>query len=212
METDMDAKVNLLSIEICPKGEGGWTLRVPDSGSYVECWTTPDGERHTDLNFFDGRTDRFDDESEWMDGAMTALVVASHWLKTGEMKGVLFADLATPSTGGEPASTALTMRKSSNLDNWYIIERKVHDGSVVSARRISDACVEGGAREMLAIAAAIEASESVSFGRCAVDARGRNEVEFYSPRNSRKRGAVPYKDALALAEEIRATLGAGGGT
>lgn len=59
---------------------------------------------------------------------------------------------------------------------------------------------------MLAIAAAIEASESVSFGRCAVDARG-NRVEFYSPRNSRERGCVSRADALALAQEIRSQLG-----
>ncbi len=115
-------------------------------------------------------------------------------------------------------NVALTIRKSSYIDNWYLIERKkregVHglridrdgNGSYIDSARISDADVEGTAAEMRAIASAIEASEFVSYYRCAVDART-PQVRFYSPRNSQRHGIVSRADAVALAQEIRLLLG-----
>lgn len=115
-------------------------------------------------------------------------------------------------------NVALTIRKSEAIDDWYVIERKVHDGRVwteydrngdgtlmVSAR-FSDADVEGTSAEMLAIAEAIFASEATAFRRCAVDART-PQVKFYSPRNSQRPGVVSDTDALALAREIQLLLG-----
>lgn len=111
----------------------------------------------------------------------------------------------------------LTLRES-GLDDWYVIELAEHDGRTWLERdgngcyglrcssRMSDADVEGTAAEMLAIANAIDARGHVSFKRCAVrwtDAH----AEFWSPRNSQRRGIVSHDDARLLAEEIRAKLG-----
>lgn len=106
---------------------------------------------------------------------------------------------------------------------WYTIEKAEHGnvqttvmdgpnhGFLYYSGRISDADVEGPAHEMLAIAEAIEQRRRVEFKRCAVDARvcveddldGYEIVLFWSPRNSRMRGAVDLADAQRLAAQIR---------
>ena len=114
---------------------------------------------------------------------------------------------------------AVKMVKSDSLDNWYLIEKAEHSGAMQTvldgprsgflwcASRICDADVEGYAGEMLAIAEAIEKQERAEFKRCAVDATREEEVLFWSPRNSRMRGAVERHDALELAAQIRRELG-----
>lgn len=108
----------------------------------------------------------------------------------------------------------LVCRKSDALDDWYVIDRKVHDGtselrqgrhgglSFFMSSRISDADVEGRAAEMLAIADAIDADGSVSFRRCAVDCVA-DGFEFYSPRNSTVDGCTSAACAKRLAVNIR---------
>jgi hypothetical protein len=114
---------------------------------------------------------------------------------------------------------ALTLRHCEDFGDWYIIERAKHDGrvwlepteygaSLRSSARISDADVEGTAADMLAIADAIEARGEYSAKRCSVDAVGA-DVLFCSPRNSTVDARVPRVVAAALAQEIRAKLGAG---
>lgn len=104
---------------------------------------------------------------------------------------------------------------SGPFDNWYCIERAEHDhtGKIagqgfVWSGRISDADVDGTAEEMLTLAYAIERREWESHKRCAVDARAAlgGNVEFWSPRNSQRRGRVSLVAAQALAREIREKL------
>jgi hypothetical protein len=71
---------------------------------------------------------------------------------------------------------------------------------------MSDADVEGTAEEMIAIADAIDSRAHVSFKRCAVKWTDEH-VEFWSPRNSQRRGVVSHEDATLLAGEVRAKLG-----
>ena len=110
---------------------------------------------------------------------------------------------------------ALTLRKSENLDDWFVIERKEHDGrmwlepiefgrALRCSARISDADVEGDAKEMQLIAEAIETRCSFLARRCAVRIEG-DCAYFWSPRNSLRKAAVPLAVADALASEIRAT-------
>jgi hypothetical protein len=118
----------------------------------------------------------------------------------------------------------LTLRKSAWIDDWYVIERVEHDGrewiesreedgvtygSLMKSSRISDACVEGTAVEMLGIAEAIEARGSYSAKRCMVRVVDGDKAMFMSPRNSRVPGFVPLAVADALAAQIRKVLGAG---
>lgn len=85
-------------------------------------------------------------------------------------------------------------------DGWYVIEYA--DGT-----RLSDACVEGPATDMLGLADAIERRRDFSEWRCAVTFDG-DRVQFYSPRNTTGGyGEVPFAVADALAAEIRAKLG-----
>lgn len=112
----------------------------------------------------------------------------------------------------------LTIVKSSNLDDWYIIERAEHDGrmwfeqtgphssALRCSSRFSDADVEGHASEMMAIALAIIERGEVSFRRCSVDAR-REPVRFRSPRNSNEDGEVTLAEADRLATKIIELLG-----
>jgi hypothetical protein len=109
-------------------------------------------------------------------------------------------------------SDRLTLRKGF-LDDWWIIERAEHDGRegitdgmYWHSARISDADVEGGASEMLAIAEAIRARGNFSAKRCAVEVDG-DRVAFRSPRNSQTDGIVSLAVADALADEILAELG-----
>lgn len=114
------------------------------------------------------------------------------------------------------ASVPLTLRKSDMLDDWYLIERKHHDGeswfepteygcSYQASARISDADVEGHAHEMLGIATAIEERSTFNAKRCAVWFEG-GRVCFSSPRNSQTPGTVTLEDADNLAREIREKL------
>ena len=111
----------------------------------------------------------------------------------------------------------LTIRKSDNLADWYLIERAEHDGrtwlervegglAMRASARFSDADVEGTAEEMRDVADAIQRGTYAEHVRCAVDARG-DLVLFHSPRNSQTRGIVDHVEAVALAVEIRALLG-----
>lgn len=112
----------------------------------------------------------------------------------------------------------LTCRKSDGMDDWYVIERKNHDGrvwmeqvsdigfSLRSSARLGNADIEGSAFEMQAIAQAIKAKDQANFRRCAVYVRDDGMVEMFSPRNSDGPSIVPYARAEALAEEILAAL------
>lgn len=111
----------------------------------------------------------------------------------------------------------LTIRKSDDLGDWYVIERAEHDGrqwmestgpnsaTLRCSSRFSDADVEGYATEMLAIAVTIELRSRVLFRRCAVDATT-EPVRFWSPRNSQIDGEVTLAEAVALAKEIRTVV------
>lgn len=107
----------------------------------------------------------------------------------------------------------LTLKKSKYMDDWYTIELAEHENkywsepteygsTLMYSGRISDACVEGTAEEMLAIADAIDNKTSVSFKRCAVNITY-SEVRFRSPRNSKKDGIVSHAEASELAAKIR---------
>lgn len=108
--------------------------------------------------------------------------------------------------------------KSDCLDDWFTIERAEHEHrqwfestgpnsmQFMDSARISDACVEGTAVEMLAIAKAIEARGSVSFKRCEVRVVGDNAF-FCSPRNSEEDAEVSLADADAFAAQVFSVLG-----
>jgi len=103
--------------------------------------------------------------------------------------------------------------KSVAIGNWYTIERAHHEGRtgirrtsygmvVWCSARISDACVEGPAHEMLAIADGIDAGCDVEFRRCSVTFVA-DGVLFESPRNSQRPARVSMASAKALAARIR---------
>lgn len=113
----------------------------------------------------------------------------------------------------------LTLKKG-YMDDWYTIERAEHEEIqeirkhptlpnvmiLYYSGRISDACVEGDASEMMAIAQAIQAEGSAQFDRCAVQRVEGHGFFFWSPRNSQERAFVETEDAKELAEEIKARL------
>lgn len=76
----------------------------------------------------------------------------------------------------------LLFRKSTVLDDWYLIERAEHDG-MLSSRITPDSDVEGTKEEMLGIALAIRKRDLEVYKRCAVTVEGDN-VYFFSPRNT----------------------------
>lgn len=111
----------------------------------------------------------------------------------------------------------LALVKQDHMGDWYTIEKAYHSHtewyerteyglSFQHSGRISDACVEGTAYEMRELAVAIERRGAESFKRCAVDAT-KEKVEFWSPRNSQRRGIVSRVDADALAAEIFRIVG-----
>lgn len=112
----------------------------------------------------------------------------------------------------------LTIRKSDDIDDWYVIERAEHDGrqwlekteygySFMTSARIGNADVEGTRDEMLAIAKAVEDRTDFHAGRCAVEFdSGAGQFQFSSPRNSIHADAHTTAVADALAAEIRALL------
>lgn len=117
--------------------------------------------------------------------------------------------------------TKLALVKADAMEDWYLIERAVHDGrewlektgancmSFMRSARISDACIEGSAFEMREIAHVIANRGSVKFKRCAVVVdEKKNVARFSSPRNSQKDAIVHLSDADDLAKAIIETLGA----
>lgn len=109
----------------------------------------------------------------------------------------------------------LKLVKSDVLPDWYLIERAEHDGrewfeevspncSVLRcSARFSDADIEGSLGEMIAIADAIRCRGRIEFKRCAVRfVFNETKAEFWSPRNSQKRGVVSIADADDLADQI----------
>lgn len=111
----------------------------------------------------------------------------------------------------------IVLKKSDWLDDWYTIERAHHDNrqwlestgpdsmQLMYSGRISDACVEGSADEMVEIARTIKARGVVSFKRCAVRVAGAHAY-FCSPRNSGKDAEVPLADAEEFADQVLAEL------
>lgn len=107
----------------------------------------------------------------------------------------------------------LVLSKSNWVDGWYLIERAEHDGRkwfeqtepnvmrFMDSARISDACVEGTAGEMLEIAEAIKSRGSYESRRCAVRVEG-DTAYFWSPRNSTTEAAIPISDADNFAEQV----------
>lgn len=111
----------------------------------------------------------------------------------------------------------ITLQKSDWLEDWYTIERAEHENcqwlapiggnglQLMYSGRISDACVEGTAEEMRAIAEAIKARGSASFNRCAVQVKG-DVAYFCSPRNSTRDAEIPLADADEFADQAIAAL------
>lgn len=115
----------------------------------------------------------------------------------------------------EPISVSggLVVRRSEHIDDWYLIQRAVHEGRqgiqqvrpgvarFVCSSRISDADVEGTWDEMRVIAQAIQERTGVAFKRCAVQVHG-DDVWFWSPRNSQREAEVPLAVADAMAAQF----------
>jgi len=110
----------------------------------------------------------------------------------------------------------LAVVKSEHMGDWWTIERAEHPNerwmkpteygaALMYSGRISDACVEGTAWEIIELAAAIENGHSESFKRCAVE-KVEGGYLFSSPRNSQEPGFVPLARAKELAAEIRAKV------
>lgn len=112
----------------------------------------------------------------------------------------------------------IELNKCEHMGDWYTIVRSEHDGrewfkpfghnglSFQSSERLTpDACIEGDASEMLALARAIKDRSSASFKRCAVwfEADG---VHFCSPKNSTEDAIIPEADANDFADRVIAEL------
>jgi hypothetical protein len=104
-------------------------------------------------------------------------------------------------------------------EEWYTIVRAEHDGREwwvevgpntyafrMSAWLSPEACIEGTADEMRALAAAIDCYSGVMFKRCAVQHTTAG-VFFWSPRNSHRKTLVPFHDALDFAAQVFQQLG-----
>jgi len=110
----------------------------------------------------------------------------------------------------------LSLVKADSIADWWLIERKEHDGrswfapahggmSFMRSARISDADVEGPGAEMLDIAEAIEKRSSESHRRCSVSFTADGFL-FCSPRNSQVEALVSVEAADDLARQIRASI------
>lgn len=107
----------------------------------------------------------------------------------------------------------ITLRRC-DLDDWFVIEWAEHDGqmwleplgpqafALRSSARIGDADVEGTRSEMRRIAEAIEAGQSASAYRCAVQRRDDGNFHLWSPRNSTEPAIITAAQARHLASEI----------
>jgi hypothetical protein len=93
---------------------------------------------------------------------------------------------------------------SEGWDLWAIEVNGEHIGERPSDRALGfDACIEGNASEMIAIAEAIELRCRASFKRCAIEPI-RDGFELWSPRNSQRRAKITPAEAVELAADIRA--------
>lgn len=108
----------------------------------------------------------------------------------------------------------IKLEKSDWMDDWYTIVRAEHDGRdwmeqlgpnsaryMCSERLSPEACIEGTADEMLAIAVAIKCRGSVRFKRCSVRVEG-NVAYFCSPKNSEHDAAIPLAEAHQFSEQV----------
>lgn len=108
----------------------------------------------------------------------------------------------------------IRLEKSDFLDDWYTIVRAEHDGRdwmeetgpnsarYMSSERLSpEACIEGTANEILAIANAIKSRGSAHFKRCSVVVEG-GVSYFRSPKNSEHDTAIHLIEADAFAEQV----------
>ena len=113
----------------------------------------------------------------------------------------------------------IKLKSSKWSDDWYTIVRAEHDGHqwwesdwhnrkrfMTSERLSPEACIEGDANEMLAVAKAIKKRSPVSFKRVAVHFEP-DGVHFCSPRNSDHDAVVSIAEADELADQILAELG-----
>lgn len=114
----------------------------------------------------------------------------------------------------------IVLKKSENLDDWYLIVRAHHDGRAwfeqigpnsmalrLSERLSPEACIEGDACEMLVLARAIKIRHAAEFERCAVrfEADG---AHFWSPKNSEHDAVIPLEFADKFADHVLETLDA----
>lgn len=111
----------------------------------------------------------------------------------------------------------IVLKKSNNLEDWYTIECAQHENrqwleptgpnsmQLMYSGRISDACVEGTAAEMIELAKAIKARGSASFKRCAVRVDG-ERAYFRNPRSSERDAEVPLADADEFADRALTEL------
>ena len=104
----------------------------------------------------------------------------------------------------------IALSKSEYMDDWYAIvkaqpivrewmERTTPNcyRFMASERLSPEACIEGTAEQMLALARAIQLREAVSFKRCAVHFEA-DGVHFSSPKNSERDAVVSVEDADGL--------------
>jgi len=112
----------------------------------------------------------------------------------------------------------LALSKSEYMDDWYAIvkaqpivrewmERTTPNcyRFMASERLSPEACIEGTAEQMLALARAIQLREAVSFKRCAVHFEA-DGVHFSSPKNSERDAVVSVEDADEFAAHVLAKL------
>ena len=112
----------------------------------------------------------------------------------------------------------IALSKSEYMDDWYAIvkaqpivrewmERTTPNcyRFMASERLSPEACIEGTAEQMLALARAIQLREAVSFKRCAVHFEA-DGVHFSSPKNSERDAVVSVEDADEFAAHVLAKL------
>lgn len=110
----------------------------------------------------------------------------------------------------------MMLKKSS--DGWYTIVRAAHDGRewleqlgpnesrlMCSERLSPEACIEGPADHMIALAYSIRRRHDILFKRCAVRFV-HHGVHLWSPKNSDGEVVVSLKQADDLATQIIAML------
>lgn len=112
----------------------------------------------------------------------------------------------------------IVLSKSEHMDDWYAIVRAEHDGRewmeetkpncsrfMMSERLSPEACIEGPAEHMIALARAIQKRGSVSFKRCEVHFEA-DGAHFSSPKNSERDAVVPVEHADEFAAQVLAEL------